>query len=753
MKNTKLNIKLLLLTIVLLALAVVVAWVGTSRLDTLDAKIKQLGQGTVQKILLAGDTHSNLLLAVRSHKNAMLTVDDKESADYIAESRSQVNDSLSSLRSLTALEKSGNEIGLLNEAERALADFRTVNDACLELAAQNTIAKAIQELTMRSYPALEQTLASLTALEDAFKKAEIDASAATPGTVTVSGSAQCRRLAGDLNELVHRGAQHINTPVSNAAGFAAVDSRVRTLLEQVARQSEELQLLCQAAKLSYAEVANPLVALRTSIVEVQRLSTLDTNNKSIEMSLSLFKDKAQVALNSLESLVSGYKNLAAKDVSDSQDVYTLGFRYILIVCGVGLLVGFLASHWISNSITQPIALVRDITSKMSTGDLESRIGLKQTDEVGELASATDSLADALSKVIEEIQKTSSILADSADGLNVISSGLADQSEETSLRSTSVAAAAEQLSTNINTMSAAAEEMSMNFSSISSATEELSVSVGAISSAAEQTSANVTNVAGAVQIISSSFRDVLTDVKEGARVAGQASQMAETAGHTMRSLDQSSTEISKFTETIKMIALQTNLLALNATIEATSAGEAGKGFAVVAQEIKELANQSAKAAEDIAKKIDDVQNGTRQAVGVIREIADVIRSINQSADRISNSVENQNMSAQTISQNIGEANQGVGHIARSISEVATTTNDMARNIAEASRGAVDVSRNVGEAARAASSISESITQVTAAAKQTSKSAGGVTEASKQLDTIAKELRKLVAKFKITRNGNA
>ena len=71
---------------------------------------------------------------------------------------------------------------------------------------------------------------------------------------------------------------------------------------------------------------------------------------------------------------------------------------------------------------------------------------------------------------------------------------------------------------------------------------------------------------------------------------------------MRDLDQSSTEISKFTETIKMIALQTNLLALNATIEATSAGEAGKGFAVVAHEIKELANQSAKAAEDIAKKI-------------------------------------------------------------------------------------------------------------------------------------------------------
>ena len=121
-----------------------------------------------------------------------------------------------------------------------------------------------------------------------------------------------------------------------------------------------------------------------------------------------------------------------------------------------------------------------------------------------------------------------------------------------MRSSGVAAAAEELSTNINTMSAAAEQMSMNFSSISSATEELSASVGGISTAAEQTSSNVTNVAGAVTNISSSFRDVLNDVKEGARVAGEASQMAESAGRTMRDLDQSSTEISKFTETIKMI---------------------------------------------------------------------------------------------------------------------------------------------------------------------------------------------------------
>jgi methyl-accepting chemotaxis protein len=237
------------------------------------------------------------------------------------------------------------------------------------------------------------------------------------------------------------------------------------------------------------------------------------------------------------------------------------------------------------------------------------------------------------------------------------------------------------------------------------------------------------------------------------VAGKAAALADNAEQTMRNLDQSGSEISKFTETIKMIALQTNLLALNATIEATSAGEAGKGFAVVAHEIKELANQSAKAAEDVARKIEGVQNGTRQAVGVISEIADVIKKIHQSAGRISQSVEHQNKSAQTISLNIDEANKGVDHIARSISEVAATANHMARNIAEASRGATDVSSNVSEAAHASSGISQSVVQVSAAAKQTNASATEVTQSAKQLDQVAAELRNLVDKFKIARDGNA
>jgi methyl-accepting chemotaxis protein len=746
MKNLRLGSKLLILTVSLLIVAVLISWAGVSRLRLLDVKVRQLGGETLQKIVIIGDVRAMLLTAVRHQKNAVMAPTDEDSVKYAEDSRRTTSDAASQIRILRARAADPAESGFIDTLESTVEDFRKINDECLELATLNTILKATRELYNRSLSALENTLRTLDGIEAKLSDGTLSADIVTPLRAAVTS------LRRESEEAFRQAAMHIDTSTSDSA-FAELDQRLKTQLEHLPESLKAVETLCQTHSIPSDNLSQPVSLLRTSLTEVQKLSTVDSNNKSTEISLTTARDKAGDVIAAVDHLVREYQKRSDSEIAESQKVYDQGVTTILITCIVGLVAGFWTSFWISKSITSPISLVRDATQRMSTGDLAERIRLLQKDEVGELAQATDTLADALADIIREIQKTSQVLAESSEGLGSISTGLVGQSQETSMRSSSVAAAAEELSTNINTMSAAAEQMSMNFSSISSATEEMSVSVGAISSAAEQTSSNVTNVAGAVQEISRSFSDVLGDVKEGARVAGHASEMAESAGRTMRDLDQSSTEISKFTETIKMIALQTNLLALNATIEATSAGEAGKGFAVVAHEIKELANQSARAAEDIARKIEGVQNGTRQAVGVIKEIAEVIRTINQSADRISLSVEHQNRSAQTISQNISEANQGVSHIARSISEVATTANMMARNIAEASRGAMDVSRNVGEAARASSGISESITQVSAAARQTNSSATGVTDTAKKLDGVSRELRNLIARFRITRNGNA
>ncbi len=515
----------------------------------------------------------------------------------------------------------------------------------------------------------------------------------------------------------------------------------------------ELSLTAPSAKdlsAKLIEEVDDFSAKNKQCLDLARQNTADSKAEAIAISLKS-KESTDEILKLIEHVTAMLQNESKDRVTASQVIYNKSVLYIVATTASGLILGFLASFFVSRSVSRPIFLLKNLAVDMASGNLMSRVNLMQKDEVGELATATDSLADSLAGVVRKIKNASSELVASSSDLGTIAKSLISQSESTSTRANDASISSVQLSTNISTMSSAAEELSISFAAISAATEEMSVSVGAISSAAEQTSSNVAAVSSAFHAISDAFEQVLGNVRNGAQVASNASQMADSATSTMQLLDRSSTEISKVTETIKMIALQTNLLALNATIEAASAGEAGKGFAVVAHEIKQLANQSARAAEDIATKIEGVQTGTRQAVGVIQTIAGVIKEINDSANGISKSVEQQSHAAQTISHNIYEANSGVSQIARSIAEVAATANDMARSIAEATRGANDVSRNVGQAALVASSIAATIGEVSKATIETNRSANGVMTESKDLSQLSIELSQISSQFKIPSNG--
>jgi len=210
-------------------------------------------------------------------------------------------------------------------------------------------------------------------------------------------------------------------------------------------------------------------------------------------------------------------------------------------------------------------------------------------------------------------------------------------------------------------------------------------------------------------------------------------MSNAALDTMTVLGKAAQDIGEVTALIKRIAEQTNLLALNATIEAASAGDAGKGFAVVANEIKELANQSAQAAEDIAKRIEGAQTNTEEAVKVIAEISDVINNINESSMVITNSVEQQKVTANEVSGNVQQTSSGINDIASSIAEVAKGANDMARGASEAAKGIIEVSSNIQEVSRAAGDSNTG-------AQQVSNSAG-------ELAKVANVLQNLVNRFRV------
>ena len=253
------------------------------------------------------------------------------------------------------------------------------------------------------------------------------------------------------------------------------------------------------------------------------------------------------------------------------------------------------------------------------------------------------------------------------------------------------------------LASAAEELTATSQQMSANAEETSAQANVVSASAEQVNKNLQTVATGSEEMSTSIKEIAKNAHESAKVATGAVKVAEETTQIVGKLGDSSTEIGQVIKVITSIAQQTNLLALNATIEAARAGEAGKGFAVVANEVKELAKQTAKATEDISRKIEAIQGDTKSAVGAIGQISEVIKQVNDISNIIATAVEEQN----------------------------ATTNEMARNVGEAARGSSEITKNVAGVAEAA--------------KSTTQGAADSLKAAQSLSRMSSDLRELVQKM--------
>ncbi|MFG1607625.1 methyl-accepting chemotaxis protein [Actinoplanes sp. NPDC049265] len=327
------------------------------------------------------------------------------------------------------------------------------------------------------------------------------------------------------------------------------------------------------------------------------------------------------------------------------DAYHSSRTAIIVMLAVGVIGALTVGVLIARAIVTGVRKVSQVVAGLAACDLTGHVRPDSRDELGQMGADLDTAVSSVRSTVGNLAETATALSGAATQLSKLSGELSGGAEEASGKASAAATSAERISTSVQTVAAGAEEMT------------------------------------------ASIREIAATSSQAAEVANESLSLARDTSGRLAELGRASTEIGDVVRLITSIAEQTNLLALNATIEAARAGDAGKGFAVVASEVKDLAQETARATEDITGRIGAIQSSSGGASTAVERIETVIGQITDYSTTIASAVEEQSATTNEMTRSISDAASSSNEVLASfaaVAEVTTATSGSAR----ASRDAAD-----------------------------------------------------------------
>ncbi|MBF0100015.1 MAG: HAMP domain-containing protein [Desulfobacterales bacterium] len=415
-------------------------------------------------------------------------------------------------------------------------------------------------------------------------------------------------------------------------------------IQQIQILHNQVKGFCKSAEETYLVLITDLEAMEEGkndpkhLLLRKQVTLLSKQSVQIEQQLTYFRD---FFINDLKKSIYGVTN------TSKQHRYINMHVFFFITFFSILLVLFIIYRFITYPLKQTVFMLRDIAK--GKGDLTKRLEVRSQDEIGKLAEWFNEFMNNLENMIREITSSSMMLQIASKELFSLSGLMLTNANENFSKAHKLASAAEQLSTNMNSVAQAAQSMSNTINDIAKNSEQANI------------------------------------------ITNKAVQEAKSASNDVLELGQVTQKVDKVTESITLISEQTNILALNATIEASRAGEYGKGFGVVAKEIRELARQTANAANDIKQKLLNIQKTTKNTVKNIIDISTVIDTVNQIVGKTALAVDEQTTVTNNIAQKVLESSKVSYQITVDIESVNNSSNEMSSNSLQLNHNAEKIAK--------------------------------------------------------------